>query len=212
MLISAGYKVPEKVWVHGYLTVDGKKISKSLGNTVDPIELAKKYPVDSIRYFLIREVPFETDGDFSEQALKERHNGELANKLGNLISRTTALIEKYGFEKTENKLIKKLKLKEIESLFANYQLDKVLNEIFSFIDVCNEYIQEKKPWETHDKKVLYELADSIKAIAIILSPFIPETSEKIAKSLKFKIDFKSISEQLKSPSIKKISPLFEKID
>ncbi|MEK6844859.1 MAG: methionine--tRNA ligase, partial [Nanoarchaeota archaeon] len=170
MLKSAGIDLPKTIFNHGFLTFNGQKISKSLGNVISPKVLVEKYGADSIRYFVCRQFPFASgnDGDFSEKALIERHNNELADKLGNLVSRVSALIEKYGVEKAENKLLKKLKLKEIEKLFESYELDKSLNEIFSFIDECNTYIQHKKPWETKDKKVLYEAADSIKAIAILL--------------------------------------------
>ena len=190
MLLSAGLALPKEVIVHGFLTVGGKKMSKSTGNVVSPLELLKKYSADSLRYTLIRATPFGDDGDFSEKALIDRHNNELANKLGNLVSRVSGLIERTGFKKCENKLLKKLNLKKIEKLFENYELDKVLNEIFAFIDVCNEYVQSKKPWETKDLKIPYEVADSIKAIAILLWPFIPSTSEKIAKQFGFKIEFK----------------------
>ena len=168
--------------------------------------------MDSARYFLFRAAPFGDDGDFSEKILIDRHNNELADKLGNLVSRVSALAEKYGFEKTENKLLKELKFKEIEKLFKNYEFDKVLNEIFGFIDECNEYVQHKRPWETKDKKVLYEAADSIKAITILLNPFIPETSEKIAKQFGFKINFDEIKKPLNEKNkIVKGEVLFRKI-
>lgn len=211
ILLSAGYKLPKKLLVHGYLTLGGGKISKSLGNVIDPLELLGKYSADSVRYSLLKCSVFE-DSDYSEEILISRNNNELANKLGNLISRVAALTEKYGIQKCENKLLKKLKLKEIEKLIENYELDKALNLIFEFIDKCNEYVQEKKPWETHDKKVLYELADSIKAIAILLWPFIPSTSEKIAEQFGFKIDYKEIDKPLRVGKIKKSEILFKKID
>ena len=211
ILLSAEYELPKKILVHGYLNLKGKKISKSLGNIIDPLELLKKYPTDSLRYSLLRCSVFE-DSDYSEEIFIARNNNELADKLGNLVSRVTALAEKYGIEKTNNKLLKQLKLDEIKSKFDNYEIDKALTLIFDFIDKCNEYVQEKKPWETKDKKVLYELADSIKAIAILLWPFIPETAEKIAKQLEFKIrNIKQISEPLKEIKIKKAPILFEKI-
>ncbi len=199
MLFSAGYKLPKTVFIHGFLTFNGEKISKSLGNSISPVYLAEKYGVDSLRYFICRNFVFGEDGDFSEEVLVERHNNELANKLGNLISRVSTLIEKNGTQKTENKLIKKLKLKEIEKHFENYELDKALNEIFAFIDVCNEYVQSKKPWETKDKKILYELKESILKVAELLFPFIPETSEKITKQFSVK-------------NIKKGEILFKKIE
>jgi methionyl-tRNA synthetase len=187
MLLSAGCKLPKTVFIHGFLTFDGQKISKSLGNSISPVYLAEKYGVDSIRYYLMKNFVFGEDGDFSEKVLVERHNNELANKLGNLVSRVAALAEKYSVEKTENKLIKKLKLREIEKDLEEYKIDKALNEIFAFIDVCNEYVQNKKPWETHDKKILYELVESIREIARLLLPFIPESAEKIRKQFKGKI-------------------------
>jgi methionyl-tRNA synthetase len=173
--------------------------------------LIDKYGIDPVRYSLLKCSVFE-DSDYSEEVLIERNNNELANKLGNLISRISALVEKNGLEKTENKLLKKLKLKEIEKLLDNYEFDKALNEIFAFIDICNEYVQNKKPWETESKKVLYELADSIKAIAILLFPFIPSTSEKIAKQFNFKIEYKNIKTPLKVSKIKKGEMLFKKIE
>ena len=197
MLMSAEIELPKRLLVHSYLTVEGQKISKSLGNVIDPVELAKKYPVDSIRYALLKGTPF-SDFDFSEKYLIEKHNNELANKLGNLVSRVSGLIEKNGFEKTDVKLLKKLNEKKIEKLFDCYEFDKVLNEIFSFIDICNEYVQNKRPWETKDKKVLYELKESILKIAELLSPFIPESSEKIKK-------------QFSATKIKKGEVLFKKI-
>jgi len=190
MLLSAGIELPKAVIVHGFLTVNGQKMSKSLGNVVNPLELRKKYSADSIRYFICRNFVFGEDGDFSEDALVERHNNELANKLGNLVSRVAALAEKYGTQKSENKLLKQLKLKEIEKHFDNYEIDKALNEIFAFIDTCNEYVQNKKPWEAsceNREKILYELVESIKEIARLLWPFIPETSEKITKQFSGKI-------------------------
>lgn len=212
MLLSAGLPLPREIIVHGFLVVGGQKMSKSLGNVIAPLEMVKKYDTDSIRYFLMRTIPFGDDGNFTEDALTQRHNDELANKLGNLVSRISTLTEKYGIEKTENKLLKKLNLKEIETHFKNYELDKALNEIFAFIDACNEYTQNKKPWETQDKKVLYELADSIKAFSILLWPFIPSTSEKIAQQFGFEIKLENIDKPLNTKhKIVKGEILFTKI-
>ena len=201
MLKSAGIKLPKTIFNHGFLTFNGQKISKSLGNSISPVTLVEKYGSDTIRYFVLRNFQFASgdDGDFSEEILIERHNNELANKLGNLVSRVSSLAEKHGTTKTSNSLIKKLKQKEIDKHFENYETDKALEEIFAFIDRCNEYIQNKKPWETKDKKVLYELAKSIKEIANQLEPFLPETSEKIKKQ------FSNLNK------IKKGSILFKKI-
>lgn len=197
LLMSAGIELPKKLLVHGYLNVRGKKMSKSLGNVIDPLALVKKYGVDPVRYSLLRCSVFE-DSDYSEEILIERNNNELANKLGNLVSRVSGLIERNGLEKTQNRLIKKLNEKKIEKLLENYEFDKALNEVFGFIDFCNEYVQNKKPWETKDKKVLYELKESILKIADLLLPFIPESAEKIKK-------------QFSAEEIKKGKILFEKI-
>jgi methionyl-tRNA synthetase len=212
LLLALGYKLPKTLFVHGYFTIDGQKMSKSLGNVISPVNLVSKYGSDSVRYYLMRNIPFGQDGDVCEKSLIDRNNNELANKFGNLVSRVTTLAEKNGLQKCENKLLKKLKLKDIEKLIANYELDKALNEIFAFIDVCNEYVQEKKPWETGDKKILYELIDSIKAVAILLYPYMPSTSEKIAKNINFKIDYKEIKKPYKVQAIKKSEILFTKIE
>ena len=199
MLLSAGLQLPKKIIVHGFLTVDGEKMSKSTGNVIDPIEVVDKYGADALRYFFCRNFVFGEDGDISETALARRYNDELANKLGNLVSRTSVLAEKYGIEQTSDGLTKKLNIKQIEKLINQYEFDKALNEIFAFVDICNEFIQLKKPWETHDKKVLYQVVCSIKEIAKLLSPFIPESAEKILKVFE-------------KDKIKKAPVLFEKID
>lgn len=212
MLMSAEIELPKTIFAHGWWTFDKEKISKSRGKVLNVDELNSIAGVDSARYFLLRATSFGDDGDFSEQALIQRHNDELANKLGNLVSRVSGLIEKNGLEKTENKLLEKLKLKEIQEKIKNYEFDKALNLIFEFIDNCNEYIQENKPWETKDKKILYELADSIKAIGILLWPFIPETSEKISEKFSFEIKFENINTPLnENNEIKKGDVLFKKI-
>tara|TARA_Y100000034_G_scaffold136314_1_gene212141 strand:- start:4082 stop:5539 length:1458 start_codon:yes stop_codon:yes gene_type:complete len=211
MLLSAGLPLPKEVIVHGFLTIDGLKMSKSLGNVTSPLKLREKYESDTIRYFLTRVIPFGDDGDFSEQALIDRHNNELADKLGNLVSRVSALAEKYNLTKTKTSLPSGPLFKKVSKLIDNYELDKALNETFGFIDKANEYIQDKKPWETHDSKVLYELANAIKDIAILLSPFIPETSEKIAKVFNFNLSIKDLQSDLKISKIKKSQILFEKI-
>lgn len=227
MLISAGYKLPKKLLVHGYLNLKGRKISKTLGNVIDPFELIEKYNSDSVRYSLLRCSVFD-DSDYSENLLVDRHNNELADKLGNLISRVSALVEKNGIQKCKNELlegnllknvkpkktdkIKNSRLELIEDYMQNFETDKALNEIFAFIDICNEYVQKTQPWKTNDKKILYELSDSIKAIAILLWPFIPSTSEKIAKQFGFKINYKEIKKPLKISKIKKVEILFKKIE
>jgi len=212
ILMSANYPLPKKLLVHGYLNLGGQKISKSLGNVIDPILLAEKYGSDSVRYSLLKCSVFE-DSDYSIDILIERNNNELANKFGNLVSRVFALAEKYGIERKTGVSFGINETKNnVKRFMDNYETDKALTEIFLLIDKCNEYIQEKKPWETHDKIVLYEVLNAIKAITILLWPFIPDSSEKISKQLKFKIDFSEIDKPLGLINIKKGEILFKKIE
>lgn len=214
MLKSAGIEIPKTVFIHGFLTFNGEKISKSLGNVISPVVLADKYGADTVRYFSLRQVPFGEDGDFDEKALISRHNNELADKLGNLISRVSALAEKYGLEKKEqtNELDSKTLTEKVKEHFESFAFDKVLNEIFAYIDKCNIYTQETSPWITKDKKVLYQLASAIKDATILLSPFIPETAEKIAKTFNFTISIDEIEKPLKISKINKPDVLFRKIE
>ena len=212
MLMSAGLDLPKTVFAHGWWTFDKEKISKSRGKILNIDELVSIAGVDSARYFLFRESPFGEDGDFSEKVLIERHNNELLSKLGNLVSRVGALAEKYGVERGNDILMTGLHLEQIEKHMENYELDKALNLIFGFIDSANEYIQDKKPWETGDKKALYELVDAIKVAAILLWPFIPSTSERIAANFGFEIKWANIKKQLDYKSIKKGEHLFTKIE
>lgn len=212
MLKSAGLELPKKVFAHGWWTVLNEKMGKSAGNAIKIDQLVGYGGADSARYFLLRAAPFGDDGDFSEDAFKERHNNELANKVGNLVSRVSALAEKYGLEKCEIEVLDSNHL--IESVgehFDNLAFDKALNEIFAFVDRCNEFIQEKKPWETKDKKVLYELANGIKDFTILLWPFIPETAEKIAQVFGFDLTFEALENDLGVNEVKKGEILFTKI-
>lgn len=212
ILFALDIEQPKKIFAHGWWLSKETKIGKSAGNALDLDYLIGKYGADSIRYFLFREAPFGEDGDFSEEMLKERHNNELANKLGNLVSRLSTLAEKYGLEKTKVPWIIKDSNSKIEEQMQNLELDKTLQEIFSGIDKINEYLQTEKPWETKDSKVLYIAADQLKYCTILLSPFLPETCEKIANTFNFKIDLKSLKEPLKISKIKKSDILFKKIE
>ncbi len=193
MLLSAGLELPKKINVHGFITSQGKKMSKSQGNVVEPLKLLEKYNEDTLRYYLCRDFVFGEDGDFSEEVMIERHNNELADKLGNLVSRTLGLIEKSGIEASKNNyLVKKINIDKISRFLEKFQFDKALSEIFRSVDRCNKYIQDKKPWETKDKKILYELASAIKTISILLWPFMPATIEKIAELFNFEISLDEI--------------------
>ncbi len=217
MLLGANYKLPKTIFAHGYFTVDGQKMSKSLGNVMDPIELVQKYGSESVRYFLMRNISFGEDGDVSEELLIKRHNNELANDLGNLVFRSTSMIDKYFqgcVPNGKNQL--KWDISKIEHYMENYELHLALSEIWRYVQEINRYINKEKPWESNNKEeILYTVIDSIRIVSILLSPFIPETSEKISQQLGFSI--KSIKEckpnLLKTETkIKKGEILFKKIE
>lgn len=202
MLMALNLPLPKKVFGHGWLVIDGGKISKSLGNYKDPREYIDTYSVDAVRYFALREVPFGSDGSFSEEALINRTNGDLANILGNLVNRTIGMINKYFdgevsnrgvSEEIDNNLIK-----EAESLYIkveNYmnklEVPKALDSIFDLFRSLNKYIDETTPWilaKDDSKKdrlatVLYNLIEGIRIGTVLLRPFIPETTEKIFKQI-----------------------------
>lgn len=231
LLKAVDLPLPKTVFAHGWWTVNSKKMGKSAGNAVKINQLVNIAGVDSARYFLLRETPLGDDGDFSQEMLIERHNNELANKLGNLVSRVSTLAEKYSIEKTKVSISAEKTLKEVENHFKEYELHKVLETIFAYIDKTNEYIQEKKPWEvrspqreapqqseeahskseSNSRKVLYELAVAIKNISILISPFMPSTADKIAKTFNFKISLDELDKPLKESKINKSEILFKKI-
>ena len=214
ILMSADIKLPKTVFIHGFLTFNKQKISKSLGNSIDPVQLGKKYGVDSIRYFLVREIPFYDDGNFSEESLKNRVNNELANELGNLISRTLTLSKKLPEIKKSSVEIK-FEVKNIEKLMDDYKLTEALNEIWRYVQETNKYINQKEPWKLEGKeleKVLYSCLESIRKTSILLWPFIPETSEKIFSLLNIeKQNLKELNKEIKSYKVKNPEILFKKI-
>lgn len=202
MLMALDLPLPKKVFGHGWLVIDGGKISKSLGNYKDPREYIDTYSVDAVRYFALREVPFGSDGSFSEDALINRTNGDLANILGNLVNRTIGMINKYFDGEVSNKGVSEEidnnLIKEAESLYIkveNYmnklEVPKALDSIFDLFRSLNKYIDETTPWilAKDDSKrdrlatVLYNLIEGIRIGTVLLRPFIPETTEKIFKQI-----------------------------
>ncbi len=217
ILLSLDVPLPELVLVHGYITVGGKKLSKSKGNVIDPFELVKKYQVDAIRYFLLREFPFGEDGDFSEKAMVNRINGELVGDLGNLIYRVLSLAEKFkGKIEGKPELEQKLSLAKIKKLMEEYKINEALEKICEFIRTTNKYINENEPWKLQGKElsnVLYNLLEACRVITILISPFLPETAVKINKQLGIKTGKLEDCKfgELKG-KIKKGSYLFQKVE
>jgi methionyl-tRNA synthetase len=187
MLMSADLPLPKRVIAHGWWTVDGKKMSKSIGNVVDPMEMSDKYGVDSFRYFLIKEKPIWEDGDFSEQALKSRINGELMADLSNLVARVLTLAERFdGKIEGKRELEGFIDKKRIEEAFDNYNLYAAINLIFEGIRKVNKYFNDMEPWKLNGNalsNVLYNALESIRIIAIFLKPFMPLTADKIEEKL-----------------------------
>ncbi|MCX6736548.1 MAG: methionine--tRNA ligase, partial [Candidatus Parcubacteria bacterium] len=190
MLLSAGLKLPDKLFVHGYITIEGDKMSKSLGKTVDPVEMAQKYGSDVLRYYLLREIPAYEDGDFSEARLRERYNTDLANGLGNLLARVLALAESHEFSLKENDLEKEIQQTEekYNQCMSVFRFNEALNEIWRLISKADEYISLEKPWEKKDEseKIIKNLSSLIWVlgkVAYMLNPFMPKTSDLVLRSL-----------------------------
>ena len=198
MLMALDLPLPKKVFGHGWLVINGGKISKSLGNYKDPREYINSYGVDAVRYFVLREVPFGSDGSFSEEALINRTNGDLANVLGNLVNRTIGMANKYfdGIvtntnvnEEIDNKLINEaINLRnDVNDYMDKLEVSKAITSIFDLLRNCNKYIDETMPWvlaKDESKRdrlntVLYNLIECIRISSVLLQAFIPDTCDKI---------------------------------
>lgn len=191
MLMSVGLPTSKQIFIHGFVTSGGQKMSKSLGNVVDPFELVKKYGADAVRYFLLREIPSTEDGDYTEEKFIERYNGDLASGLGNLVARVSKLAQVSKIKKTGNEgsLIAEYKIaldaskeKYKESL-ERFEFSAALAAIWVLIKFCDQEVERNKLWEKSDqqKDIIGNLLFLIDEMAILLEPFLPETSKKILK-------------------------------
>lgn len=222
ILYSAGIELPRTVYVHGFLTYNGQKMSKSLGNIISPKYLVGKFGADTVRYAILRDNIFSEDGDVSEENIARRNNSELANSLGNLVSRSLTLIEKADGKVPSGKFDASLKkkfdlaLKKAFSSIEKLEFHHALEDIWAFITDVNNYIQQKQPWTKPEdlNDILYTLAESLRIISALVYPFIPETAGKIAKQLGVKVPkFSELKKQIKAGTkIKKGEILFKKIE
>lgn len=195
MLLSAKLPLPKSIFVHGHILVGGEKMSKTVGNVVDPFELAQKYGTDPVRYYLIREIPSASDGDFTYEKFEERFNGDLANGLGNFAARVLTLGSQFGelmaqeVEEPISAEIERTK-REVATKLADFKLNEALEAIWNLIHFGDRYVNAKKPWdknvsESDKQTAIYNAVMILDNVAVLLVSFLPETAEKITKSIKW---------------------------
>lgn len=220
MLLSAGLDLPKEIFIHGFVNVEGQKISKTVGNVIAPQVVVEKYGVDPVRYFFLREFPSAEDGDFSYKKLEERYNGDLANGLGNLVQRVATLIAnnmngELVYDSAKRK-VQRTKYADYEKAISEFRLHDALGEIWKAVADANKYIDERKPWleakESPERflETMTSLVYLIHNIAKLLQPFLPETSQKIVQIFGYDLSNREIPNKFHLV-IKKGEPLFPRI-
>ncbi|MDD5098905.1 MAG: methionine--tRNA ligase [Candidatus Colwellbacteria bacterium] len=207
MLMSAGLPLPKKLFIHGFITVNGQKMSKTIGNVIKPDEAVSKYGRDPLRYYFLREIPSDGDGDFSFEKLATRYNDDLAKGLGNFASRILNMVDgmvfpdKLTVSKEVREEIKRARAR-VQKHFDEFRLNDALAAIFDLIKFGDTYINRTKPWENKNTKTISDLVAMLRDVVFLIEPFMPETSKKILSSLPVK------NGKLRP---KKIKPLFPRI-
>ena len=196
MLLSAGYEPPQQLFVHGYLLLDDRKISKSLGNAIDPLDLVDVYGADAVRYWMARAISFGYDGSASVEGIRERYDNELANDLGNLLSRTTAMVGQYRDGRlTRGDVEPPFDLQalgtDVAERLDRFDVTGALDAVWDGVRALNQYVTAEAPWQLAKDEanaarldgVLYNLVDGLTALAVALAPFLPETAPQILAAL-----------------------------
>jgi methionyl-tRNA synthetase len=236
ILMALDLPLPKQIYAHGWWTVEGQKMSKSLGNAIDPFFLTDKFGNDQVRYFMLREVTFGLDGDFSYKALIHRVNGDLANDFGNLVNRTLGMVNRYrsgvipapaALTERENILLEEIKrsANDYISFMESLTFNKALISVWAIVSALNKYIDDEKPWDLAKHSpdrldtVLYTACDHISLLSRLITPFMPETAVKLCGELGIphKSRYSSVEELLASGTLKSgtlgdIVPLFPRID